>query len=162
MYRLGHIGIALLVLASLTYVLVEAHKPLLALVTALGVLGVEPLPDLDFRLPVLQHRGVSHSLLAAVCIGGFLALCGWFATGQVSPALASVFTTVSGAVTSGATMLQSATPSGATGRITALLRALARGLAWIGGQLQGLDRQLVAETVSPSGRVVSSSICSVT
>ena len=145
MYRLGHTGIALLVLAPLAYGLVEAHKPLLALITALGVLAIEPLPDLDFRLPVLQHRGVSHSLLAAVYIGGFLALCGWVATGQVAPALASVFTTVSEAITSGATMLQSVTPSGTTGCITALLRTLAGGLAWTGDQLQGLDRQLVAE-----------------
>ena len=145
MYRLGHTGIALLVLAPLTYGLIEAHKPLLVLITALGVLAIEPLPDLDFRLPILDHRGVSHSLLAAVCIGGFLALCGWVATGQVAPALASVFTTVSGAVTSAAASLQSLTPSGATGRIAALLRGIAGDLAWIGGQLQSLDRQLVAE-----------------
>jgi membrane-bound metal-dependent hydrolase YbcI (DUF457 family) len=144
MYRLGHTGIALLVLAPLAYGLVEAHKPLLALITALGVLAIEPLPDLDFKLSFLDHRGVSHSLFAAMCIGGFLALCGWVATDQVAHALASVFTTVSGAVTSSATMLQSVTPSGTTGRIAALLRSLADCLAWTGGQLQGLDRQMVA------------------
>ncbi len=68
MYRLGHTGITLFVLAPLAYVLVEAHQPLLALITALGVLAIEPLPDLDFKFSFLDHRGVSHSLLAAVYI----------------------------------------------------------------------------------------------
>jgi membrane-bound metal-dependent hydrolase YbcI (DUF457 family) len=144
MYRLGHIGIALLVLAPLTYVLVEAHKPLLALVTALGVIGIEPLPDADFRVSFLDHRGVSHSLLAAVAVGGIIALCGWFIAGQVSTALASVFTAVSEAATTGATALQSLTPSGASGRIAGLLRMVADSLGRTGGQLQALDPQTVA------------------
>ena len=118
MYRLGHTGIALLVLAPLSYVLLETHRPLLALVTALGVLAIEPLPDFDFKLPFLDHRGVSHSLLAAVCIGGILALCGWVVAGQVSTTLPSALSAISGAVTTGATALQSLTPSGASESIT--------------------------------------------
>ena len=144
MYRLGHTGIALLVLAPLAYVLLEAHRPLLAFVTVLGVLAIEPLPDLDFKFRFLDHRGVSHSLLAAVTIGGILALCGWVVVGQVSTALPSVFTTVSEAVRTAATSLQSLTPSGATGRIAGLLRTVADGLGWTGSQLQSLDRQTVA------------------
>jgi membrane-bound metal-dependent hydrolase YbcI (DUF457 family) len=144
MYRLGHTGIALLVLAPLTYVLVEAHRPLLALVTALGVIGVEPLPDADFKVPFLRHRGVSHSLLAAVVVGGVIALCGWFVVGEVSTALASVVTAVSETVRTGATTLHSTTPSEASGRIADLLRALADSLGQTGSQLQGLDRQTVA------------------
>ncbi|WP_435078586.1 DUF7282 domain-containing protein, partial [Halococcus sp. AFM35] len=94
---------------------------------------------------ILSNHRISSRICVREYIGGFLALCGWVATGQIAPSLASGFTTVSGAVTSGATALQSLTPFGATGRIVDLLRSLAGGLAWIGSQLQDLDRQLVAE-----------------
>jgi inner membrane protein len=76
MYRLGHTGIALLVLAPLSYGLLEAHRPFLPLIISLGVLGIEPLPDYDFKIPFLDHRGVSHSLFAAVSVGDLLSLCG--------------------------------------------------------------------------------------
>ena len=107
MHRLGHTGIALLVLAPLSYMLFEAHKPLLAIVITFGVIGVEPLPDADFRLPFLRHRGVSHSLLAAVSVGGILAVGGWVLAEQVSAALPSLFAAVSKAARTGATTLQS-------------------------------------------------------
>ena len=144
MYRLGHTGIALLVLAPLSYMLFEAHKPLLAIVITFGVIGVEPLPDADFKLPFLRHRGVSHSLLAAVSVGGILAVGGWVLAGQASAAHPSLFTAVSEAARTGATTLQSFAPSGASTRIAGLLTTVADSLARIGSQLQAPNQQAVA------------------
>ncbi|HET7324796.1 MAG TPA: hypothetical protein VFJ06_10725, partial [Halococcus sp.] len=148
MYRLGHTGIALLVLAPLSYGLLEAHKPLLALITALGVLWIEPLPDFDFKLPFLSHRGVSHSLFAAASVGGIIALCGWFVGMQGVTVLASVLSAASGGITAVATTLQSFAPPEATGSVIAwtvgLLTDIAANLGWIVSQLQMFDRETIA------------------
>lgn len=148
MYRLGHTGIALLVLAPLSYELLEAHKPILALITGLGILGVERLPDYDFKLPFLSHRGVSHSLFAAVTIGGFLALCGWFVGMEAVTVLTSVLGVTTEVVTTVATWLDSLAPPETTGNIVAwiigLLTDVAAILDWIASQLQTFDRQTIA------------------
>jgi membrane-bound metal-dependent hydrolase YbcI (DUF457 family) len=144
MYRLGHIGIALLVLAPLSYALFEANNPLLAIVTAIGVLGIESLPDADFKFSFLDHRGTSHSLFAAVVVGGVIGFCGWLVAGQVSTALPAALAATSEAVTTAATTLQSFTASEATGRTAGLLRTVADSLTWTGTQLQAVDRQTVA------------------
>jgi membrane-bound metal-dependent hydrolase YbcI (DUF457 family) len=132
----------------LSYGLLGAHRPLLALITGLGVLGIEPLPDFDFKVSFLSHRGVSHSLFAAVAIGGFLALCGWFVGAQVVTVLASVLSATSEVVTTVATSLESLAPPEATGSIVAwivgLLTEAVANLDWIVSQLQGLDRQTIA------------------
>lgn len=72
MYRRGHVGIVLLCLAPVLYALVRSGRPFLA-VLACGVLVIEPFPDYDHRVSFLEHRGVSHSLVAVVFVGG---LCG--------------------------------------------------------------------------------------
>jgi membrane-bound metal-dependent hydrolase YbcI (DUF457 family) len=144
MYRLGHTGIALLVLAPLSYTLLEANNPLLAIVIAIGVLGIEPLPDADFKFSFLDHRGTSHSLFAAVVVGGVIGFCGWVVAGQVSTALPPAFAAASEAVTTAVATLQSLTASEATGRIAGLLRTVADSLARTGTQLQAVDRQTLA------------------
>ena len=77
MYRHGHIGIALLILAPISYALIQSGQFALTGLLALGVLLIEPLPDNDHRIPGLSHRGVSHSLLTAGIIGLMCAECGW-------------------------------------------------------------------------------------
>ena len=77
MYRYGHIGIVLLVYAPFTYVLLTTGHPTLAILCGLGILAIEPLPDRDFRLPFLSHRGISHSLFAALLIGLVMGAVGW-------------------------------------------------------------------------------------
>jgi membrane-bound metal-dependent hydrolase YbcI (DUF457 family) len=148
MYRLGHTGIALLVLAPLSYGLLEAHRPLLALIISLGVLAIEPLPDYDFKLPFLDHRGVSHSLFAAVAIGGFLALCGWFVGMQGVTLLTSILGVTTEIVTTVATSLESLALPETTGSIVAwivgLLTEVVANLDWIVSQLQMLDRETIA------------------
>ena len=77
MYRHGHIGISLLILAPITYALIQTGQFALAGLLVLGVLFIEPLPDNDHWIPGLSHRGVSHSLLTAGTIGLICAGCGW-------------------------------------------------------------------------------------
>lgn len=77
MYRHGHIGIALLVLAPISYALILRNQFALAGLVALGILIIEPLPDNDHWIPGLSHRGVSHSLLAAGIVGLLCAGFGW-------------------------------------------------------------------------------------
>ncbi len=67
----------LLTFAPVAYVLVGDGKLVLALLGWLGIQAVEPLPDQDFHLPVLNHRGVSHSLVAVFVIGCILGATGW-------------------------------------------------------------------------------------
>jgi membrane-bound metal-dependent hydrolase YbcI (DUF457 family) len=126
----------------------ELHKPLFALVIGLGVIGIEPLPDSDFKLWFLDHRGVSHSLLAAVSVGGILAFCGWVGGAQVCTGLASILSATSEVITTVATTLQSVAGPEAAGRavagIAGLLGQVAGILAWTGSQLQGLTRWTVA------------------
>ncbi|WP_049972703.1 metal-dependent hydrolase [Haladaptatus cibarius] len=77
MYRHGHLGITLLILAPISYALVQTGQFALTGLLVLGVLIIEPLPDNDHWVPGLSHRGVSHSLLTAGVIGLICAGCGW-------------------------------------------------------------------------------------
>ncbi|WP_079977578.1 DUF7282 domain-containing protein [Halococcus sediminicola] len=77
MNRQGHTGMALLAFAPLAYLLASDGKLLLAGVCWLGIQAVEPLPDRDFKIPGLNHRGVSHSLLAVLVVGVVLGGIGW-------------------------------------------------------------------------------------
>ncbi|ODR82720.1 hypothetical protein BG842_09585 [Haladaptatus sp. W1] len=77
MYRHGHLGITLFVLAPISYAFIQNGQFAFAGLLVLGVLIIEPLPDNDHWLPGLSHRGVSHSLLTAGVIGLVCAGCGW-------------------------------------------------------------------------------------
>ena len=76
MYRTGHLGMSLLVFAPIGYLLVVAGAPLAALLTGGVMLWLAMLPDVDHRLPLISHRGVTHSLLFAIVIGSaFAGVC---------------------------------------------------------------------------------------
>lgn len=87
MYKQGHRGIVLLVLAPVLWVLLP-DRPFLALF-ACGVFIIERMPDKDQRIAWMEHRGTSHSLTAALLIGLVCAGFGWVAgTYGTEPALA--------------------------------------------------------------------------
>ncbi|WP_433631039.1 metal-dependent hydrolase [Halomicrococcus sp. NG-SE-24] len=88
MHRHGHFGLALLALAPVVYVLASRGQPALALLIAVGVIVVEPLPDNDHWIPGLSHRGVSHSLFTAGIIGVVCAGFGWLIGRYVTVPLA--------------------------------------------------------------------------
>ena len=85
MYRYGHTGIDLIVYAPVAYVFLITGQPALALLCGLGILVIEPLPDRDFRVPFLTHRGISHSLVTALLIGLVMASVGWLVGRHVLP-----------------------------------------------------------------------------
>jgi inner membrane protein len=82
MYATGHYGAALLVYAPVAFVLVRTD-PLLAVVGGGVVLSLATLPDVDMRIPLVPHRGPTHSLVFLVCVATVLAGAG-YALGQGS------------------------------------------------------------------------------
>ena len=79
MHRTGHIGVGLLLYAPIAYVLFATDQPMLALLGGIGLVVLEPLPDADLDVPLLSHRGVSHTLLAAGLVGIAVGILSWFA-----------------------------------------------------------------------------------
>ena len=77
MYRLGHQGAALVVYAPLGLALLLAGRPTLALAGGGVSLALASLPDIDQRLPGVQHRGVTHTLGFAIAVGAALGAVGW-------------------------------------------------------------------------------------
>ena len=76
MYRKGHLGVSLLVFAPVGYTLVGLGAPELAALTGGVMLWFVMLPDVDHRLPMIEHRGPTHSLAFAALIGGVGAALG--------------------------------------------------------------------------------------
>ena len=90
MHRRGHVGMALLAYAPVGFLLLQDRQLGLALLGLIGVITVEPLPDSDFWIPGLKHRGTSHSILCALVVGGVIAALGWFIGNRVVVIFADV------------------------------------------------------------------------
>lgn len=75
MYKRGHQGIGLLVLAPIFYVLLP-ERPVLAVLVS-GILVIQGLPDKDQGISWLDHRGTSHSFVSALLVGCVCAGIGW-------------------------------------------------------------------------------------
>jgi membrane-bound metal-dependent hydrolase YbcI (DUF457 family) len=93
MNRKGHIGMMLLAFAPVAYLLITDGKLVLAVLGWLGIQAVEPLPDQDFHLPFLTHRGLSHSLVAVLVVGSILGAVGWLLGDRLFDLLYAVFST---------------------------------------------------------------------
>ena len=115
MYRKGHLGVSLLVFAPVGYWLVALSEPEIALLTGAVMCWLAMLPDIDHRLPLIEHRGVTHSLLFAALVGGLfgavgVALAGAFSVAGVSLGVVGFLL---GVLTVGAHLLGDAlTPAG--------------------------------------------------
>ena len=81
MYRPGHDGLALLLYAPLGLVLLGVDRSALAVAGGAVTVGLAPLPDFDLRLPVVSHRGVTHTVgfAHAVDLGVGAGAVGWSA-----------------------------------------------------------------------------------
>jgi inner membrane protein len=71
-YRAGHYGVALLVYAPVGFALLLSGRPTLAVAGGAVVLALTPLPDYDQRVPVVSHRGSTHTVAFALLVGGVL------------------------------------------------------------------------------------------
>lgn len=115
MYRKGHLGVSMLVFAPVGYWLVIVGEPESAMLTGVVMLWLAMLPDVDHRLPVIEHRGVTHSLLFAALVGGLFGAVGIVLAGafQVAGVSLGTFGFLLGVLTVGAHLVGDAlTPAG--------------------------------------------------
>jgi inner membrane protein len=68
-YRRGHWGVSLLAFAPVGFALLAVGRPTLAVAGGGAVLWLSTLPDVDHRLPLVSHRGVTHTLAFALAVG---------------------------------------------------------------------------------------------
>ena len=98
MHRLGHQGAALVGYAPLGLTLLLAGRPALAVGGGGVSLALASLPDVDQRLPGVEHRGVTHTLGFALAVGAVLAALGWFLGRGAGAGTATAFAAVGFAV----------------------------------------------------------------
>lgn len=77
MYRTGHYGVSLLLYAPLGFVLLLAGYPAVALLGGAAMLVLAGLPDVDHRIPFVEHRGPTHTLAFALLVGAVLGAVGF-------------------------------------------------------------------------------------
>lgn len=118
MHREGHIGVALVAYTPVGVVAYSLGATQLALVGALIAAGVAMVPDVDQRIPGLEHRGATHTvwavLVAGVVFGGGGVVAG-ADNGVVSMIGLGVFGALVGCVAIGSHLLADVlTPAGIT------------------------------------------------
>ncbi|ELZ01141.1 membrane-bound metal-dependent hydrolase [Natrialba chahannaoensis JCM 10990] len=85
MYQVGHYGAALLVYAPLgTAVAVGGYEGL-ALIGGFVTIALSTLPDFDQRVPMLEHRGPTHTVGFALLVGILVAAAAAVLVGQSAP-----------------------------------------------------------------------------
>ncbi|WP_339103411.1 metal-dependent hydrolase [Haloterrigena salinisoli] len=73
MYQVGHYGTALVAYAPLGTAVALAGHETTAILGALACVALSTLPDCDHRVPLVEHRGPTHSLAFALLVGAGLA-----------------------------------------------------------------------------------------
>jgi inner membrane protein len=76
MHKEGHIGAALLVYSPLGLLAMLLADSQLALIGAVVAAGLAMLPDIDMRIPLLKHRGPTHTVWFGLAVGVILAIFG--------------------------------------------------------------------------------------
>lgn len=74
MHQLGHYGAALTVYAPVGYVTATIWGLELAVAGGLVVLGLSTFPDVDQYVPVIDHRGPTHTVWFAVAVALLVAI----------------------------------------------------------------------------------------
>ncbi|MDB2264086.1 metal-dependent hydrolase [Halorubrum ezzemoulense] len=69
MYRKGHVGASLVVCAPFGFLVTALLSIEAGLVGAAGVASTAMVPDLDMRVPVVRHRGITHTVWFALFVG---------------------------------------------------------------------------------------------
>jgi len=76
MYQLGHYGVALVVYAPVGFGLLALGATELALVGGAVMVGGAMIPDVDIRLPFVNHRGLTHTIWFGLAVGVVLGIVG--------------------------------------------------------------------------------------
>jgi len=116
MHKPGHYGAALLVYAPVGFLTLALGFDVLAVIGGAVAVGGAMIPDLDMRIPGIQHRGITHTVWFALVAGIVLGAAG-VALGSSSGALVAIglgaFGFLVGVLTIGAHLLADAlTPMG--------------------------------------------------
>ena len=93
MHTPGHVGIGFATAVPVAFALGDAGLGHLALPATALLVGLSPLPDVDEFLPVVAHRGATHSIPFALLVGACLASLGWVGgpgLGATRPVLAAL------------------------------------------------------------------------
>ena len=77
MHKTGHIGAALLVYSPIGLVLLLSGFDELAVLGGVGMIALATLPDCDHQLPIIAHRGPTHSITFALLLGALLGVAGF-------------------------------------------------------------------------------------
>ncbi|WP_135303713.1 metal-dependent hydrolase [Haloarcula amylovorans] len=77
MYLLGHLGVGMLAFAPLAHRLCRTGRGRLACIGMATVLLLASSPDVDTYIPGIAHRGITHTVWAALLVGALLAFLGW-------------------------------------------------------------------------------------
>lgn len=94
MHREGHIGAALLFYAPIGFVTAVIATIELAVLGVLVAAALAMVPDLDMRVPGIEHRGVTHTVHFAVATGigvGLLGVVIGWSSGPVAAIALGVF-----------------------------------------------------------------------
>ncbi|ELZ55905.1 MULTISPECIES: metal-dependent hydrolase [Halorubrum] len=69
MYRNGHVGVSLLLYAPFGFLVAALVSAETGAVGALAVASMATVPDLDVRVPLVKHRGITHTVWFALLVG---------------------------------------------------------------------------------------------
>jgi inner membrane protein len=86
MHRSGHFGVSLIWAAILLLLL----PPQWSIPVAAVMIGTEFLPDLDFRVSLLDHRGYSHTVWAGLLVGSIFGITAAVFTSTIGAELAAL------------------------------------------------------------------------
>lgn len=76
MHREGHVGAALALYAPVGFLAYVSGFQSFAVFGAIGAVALAMLPDQDMRIPLVSHRGITHTLWFALLVAGVLGLGG--------------------------------------------------------------------------------------
>jgi len=76
MHREGHLGAALALYSPIGFLAYVAGFPAAAVAGAVGATLLAMLPDQDIRIPLVSHRGITHTVWFALLVAGVLGAAG--------------------------------------------------------------------------------------
>ena len=89
MHHEGHVGAALLAYAPLLAAAGFLDALAFGIVGAAGMVALAMVPDYDMRIPLVKHRGVTHTVAFAVLVGSVLGVTALVAASSAAPATAA-------------------------------------------------------------------------